>query len=471
MQFPNINPIIPEIILTILGLLILLFDVLIKKKEVIIIFSIFFIGAAFYSLPFSFGSTFNGMYSADSYSVFFKFTFLVILSLSILISIRYLKLENNFHGEYYALLVFATVGMMVMASARNLVLFYIGLELMALSTYILAGFLRRDIRSTEAAVKYYLLGAFSSAILLYGISLTYGMTGSMDLANIETYIINNGLFSNKILLIAIVFFISALGFKVAAAPFHMWTPDVYEGAPTSVTAFMSVGPKAAAFAFFGRLFLLAFPLIKADWALLLIPVSVLTMAVGNILAISQSNIKRMLAYSSIAHAGYVLLGIIAGTNEGLSSMMTYLLIYVFMNIGAFSVVIMMKTEDSLGDKINDYRGLSHSHPVLALFMLIFMFALAGIPPTAGFIGKFYIFKALIDSGFVWVSVVALVFSVISAFFYLRIVVLMYMKEPENDAKITFSLTNGVVLLISVAAVIYIGLYPELFIEYAKLTLL
>ncbi|MCG2721274.1 MAG: NADH-quinone oxidoreductase subunit N, partial [Thermodesulfovibrionales bacterium] len=387
--------------------------------------------------------------------------------LSILISIKYIAVEKVNYGEYYSLILFSTIGMMIMASAADLIVLYLGLELMALSTYVLAGFIRHSIKSTEAALKYFLLGAFSSAFLLYGISIIYGLTGTTDIKAIAAFITEKGLADNLALLLSISFFIVAFGFKIAAAPFHMWTPDVYEGAPTSVTAFMSVGPKAAGFAVLGRVFLIGFAAAKVDWAVMLIPIAILTMAVGNIIALSQTNIKRMLAYSSIAHAGYALLGIITANTEGLASVMNYLMIYAFMNIGAFAVIIMLRSEGFKGEEITDYEGLSKTHPLAAALMLIFMFSLTGIPPTAGFIGKFYIFMAAINAGYTWLVLVAVIFSAISAYFYLRIVMYMYMRDPKTEVVLTTSFTNGIALGITTAAVLIIGVLPSALLNLAR----
>ncbi len=293
---PDLNPVMPEILMTSFALIVLLLDLIIKKKEAIALISI--AGTALIGLSlFSFGGmTFGGMYISDGYSTFFKVIFFLNVILSILISIKYIAVEKVNYGEYYSLLLFSTIGMMIMASAGDLIVLYLGLELMALSTYVLAGFIRHSIKSTESALKYFLLGAFSSAFLLYGISIIYGLTGTTDINAIAAFISEKGLADNLALLLSISFFVVAFGFKIAAAPFHMWTPDVYEGAPTSVTAFMSVGLKAAGFAVLGRVFLIGFAAAKVDWAVILIPIAILTMAVGNIIALSQTNIKRMLAY-------------------------------------------------------------------------------------------------------------------------------------------------------------------------------
>jgi len=466
-QFPDLTPMMPELVMTALALAVLLLDLVIKKKEVLALISM--AGVAFASLTLFAppGMTFGTMYIADGYSTFFKIIFFINVILTVLISIKYIAIERVNNGEYYSLILFSTIGMMIMASAGDLIVLYLGLELMALSTYILAGFIRHDIKSNEAALKYFLLGAFSSAFLLYGISLIYGLTGTTDLKAIAAFISERGLTDNFSLLLSVIFFIVAFGFKIAAAPFHMWAPDVYEGAPTSITAFMSVGPKAAGFAVLGRVFMVAFVSVKVDWAMILIPLAILTMAIGNIVALSQTNIKRMLAYSSIAHAGYALLGIITANNDGLASMMNYLMIYAFMNIGAFAVIIMLRSEGFKGDNISDYEGLAKTHPLAALLMLIFMFSLTGIPPTAGFIGKLYIFMSAINAGYTWLVVVAVIFSAISAYFYLRIIMYMYMREPKTTVTLTTSFSNGVALAVTAVAVLVIGIMPAQLLELAK----
>lgn len=459
--FPDLTPLIPEIIMSLAACTLLSIELFAKEKTKDWL-GYLCIGAAlavFYVIPSSQGITFGGMFISDGYSSYFKFIFLINLILTVLISFKYLQREDAEYGEYYSLLLFATMGMMLMASSADLILLYLGLELMALSTYILAGIKRHDTKSNEAAMKYFLLGAFSSAILLFGISLLYGLTTSTNIYQIAEYLKQGE--TSITLLIAMIMIICAFAFKIAAAPFHMWSPDVYQGAPTSVTAFFSVGPKAAGFAVIGRVFFIAFETLQPDWTAILIGLAILTMAVGNILAIAQTNIKRMLAYSSIAHAGYILLGIVAGTTEGLNAVMTYLLIYAFMNMGAFAIVILLEK----GENIKDYNGLSKSHPVVAAMMLVFMFSLTGIPPTAGFIGKFNIFMAAINAGYTWVVVVAVFFSSISAYYYMRIVMNMFMKPMEEEAKIYPNPANGVALLISLLMIFVIGIMPSVVIGY------
>lgn len=471
MQMPDISPLMPEILMVCLAMTVLMLDLAIKRKSLVALLSILTAAIVAYSAIHSSGEAFSGMYIADGYSTFFKLIFLVSLAMSTLISIRYIEVEKVNFGEYYTLMLFATLGMMIMASAGDIIVLYLGLELMALSTYVLAGFLRHETRSNEAALKYFLLGAFASAFLLYGTAMIYGLTGTTNIRAIAQYLSTQGMGSNPALMFSMILFMVAFGFKIAAAPFHMWAPDVYEGAPTSVTAFMSVGPKAAGFSAIGRIFLIAFANFQISWVEILIPLCILTMAVGNILALSQTNIKRMLAYSSIAHAGYALIGFIVGGSEGIASTMNYLFIYAFMNIGAFTIVILLRSEDFRGESISDYEGLAKTHPLAAAVMLIFMFSLTGIPPTAGFIGKFYLFMAAVNAGYTWLAVVAVIFSAISAYFYLRIVMYMYMRDPKAELTLTTSAATGVTLAVAVFAVISIGMLPQGIISLARAAVL
>lgn len=455
--FPDPGPVMPEIFLSLAAMALLLLDLLLKNKSVIGYIGIGVALITFVILPGSYGETFSGMFVNDAYSIRFKIIFLINLVLSILISLKYIQRERAEQGEYYSLLVFATIGMMLMASARDFIVLYLGLELMALSTYILAGIKRHDIRSNEAAIKYFLLGAFSSALLLYGIAMLYGQTTTTNISQIAEQLKKTE--TSPMVLLSMVLVIVSFSFKIAAAPFHMWAPDVYEGAPTSVTAFMSVGPKAAGFAVIGSVFYSTFLHLQADWTPILIFVSILTMAAGNILAVVQTNIKRMLAYSSIAHAGYMLLGVVAG-RQGVDAMITYLFIYAFMNIGAFAIVILLDK----GDEISDYEGLSKSRPIVAALMLVFMFSLTGIPPTAGFIGKFNLFMAVVNAGYTWAAVVAVMFSSISAYYYLRVVRNMYMKDLPGDAHaLSPSPALAAALVITVLMVLAMGIVPSMII--------
>jgi len=467
----SIMPINAEVIVVTTALMVLIFDFFLEKesKQYLGWFSlvgIIFAAIATYKLMGANGAFFGGTFLLDPFSMFFKFVFYVACGLGILISINYLKIEDIHRGEYYALLLLATTGMMIMASAGDLITLYLGLELMALSVYILAGFMRRDNRSNESAIKYLLLGSFSSGIMLYGMSLLYGLSGTTNLAGILGFLRGADL-ANPVLFLAMIMLVVSFGFKVAAVPFHMWVPDVYEGAPTSVTAFMSAGPKVAGFAVLLRVFTYTLEPMHAHSTAIISGLAVLTMTVGNIMALSQTNIKRMLAYSSIAHAGYALVGLAAGGPEGAASVMLYVCIYALMNMGAFGVVIMLRKAGERGEEIGDFAGLGKTNRTAAFLMLIFMFSLTGIPPMAGFVGKFYIFKSAVQAGLVWLAVVGVLFSAISAYFYLRIIMIMYMKEPKGSFELTTSPSLALALAISVTAVIVIGVYPTNLLNFAR----
>lgn len=467
----NIIFIMPEIIIFSGACLLILLDLVLDRgqKHIIAYLSLFVILAASAGTWLLAGSPvqiFEKMFIVDDYSTFFKMVFYLSTFLTVLLSINYVKIEGVEYGEYYILLLFALSGMMIMASGTDLLSIYVGLELMALSIYVLTGFIQHNGHSNEAAMKYVILGAFSSGILLYGISLVYGLTGTTQLSDLAN-ILRNQAGVDLALLLAIIFLVAGFGFKVAAVPLHMWAPDVYEGAPTSITAFMSVGPKAASFAAILRVFFEALGPVATSWTTIVAVLSVVTMAVGSVVALSQTNIKRMLAYSSIAHAGYALLGLVAGGADGIASVMLYMLIYTFMNMGIFGTIILMRKGDFRGDNIEDYTGLSKSNKLAAFLMLIFLFSLAGIPPTAGFVGKFYIFMALIRSGFVGLAVIAVIMSAISAYFYIRIVMLMYMKEPTREFDLAHTPANSFALGIALAGTIIIGVLPAWFLDLAR----
>ena len=471
-QFQQIVlPILPELVLIIVALSVLVLDFFVEKEHKAVLgwFSLVGIIIAAYvstELMTMSGSFFDGTFLLDPFSTYFKFVFYVACGLGILVSINYLKIEEIHRGEYYALMLFATSGMMMMASAGDLITIYLGLELMALSIYILAGFMRRDSRSNEAAIKYLVLGAFSSGIMVYGMSLLYGLSGTTKLPGILAFLHGADL-TNPVLFLAMIMLIVSFGFKVAAVPFHMWVPDVYEGAPTPVTAFMSAGPKVAGFAVLLRLFLYTLEPLHGHSTAILAGLAVLTMAVGNILALSQTNIKRMLAYSSIAHAGYALVGLAAGGPEGAASVMLYVCIYALMNMGAFGVVIMLRKAGKRGEEITDFAGLGKTNKTAAFLMLIFMFSLTGIPPLAGFVGKFFIFKAAVQAGLVWLAVVGVLFSAISAYFYLRVIMVMYMSEPKAPIELSTAPSLALALAISATAVIVIGVYPTNLLNFAR----
>src|SRR5438094_6653743 len=355
--------------------------------------------------------------------------------------------------------------MMIMAGGIDLVTIFIGLETMAVSFYILAGFIKPNQRSNEAAVKYFLLGAFSLGILLYGMSLMYGLSGTTSLRAMAPLFA--GQESDRRLVLAVILVVAGVGFKIAAVPFHMWAPDVYEGAPTPITAFLSVGSKAASFAMLLRIFLEGLPAMSADWRLLFEVLSIVTMTVGNLAALTQTNLKRMLAYSSIAHAGYVLIGVVAGTPRGVEATLIYLFIYAFMQLGAFAVIVLLRRQDLIGDELKDFSGLSSRHPFAAFAMLLFMLSLGGIPPTAGFMGKLWLFGAAIDAGYVWLAVIGVLNSAISLYYYIRIVVFMYLKRETAGSEPVLGPSLAVALGVAVVATLLLGVYPRLLFEAAE----
>lgn len=466
-----IAPIYPEFVVIAVALSILILDFFVESKYKSYLGWYSLIGlviaaSASIALMKTSGAFFAGTFLLDPFAFFFKFVFYISCGLGILLSINYLNIEGVRKGEYYALMLFATSGMMLMASAGDLITIYLGLELMAISIYVLVGFLRTDARSNEAAIKYLIMGAFSSGIMLYGMSLLYGLSGTTNLAAILAFLKGADL-TNPVLFLSVTMLIVGFGFKVAAVPFHMWAPDVYEGAPTSVTAFMSAGPKVAAFAVVLRVFLYALQPLQPDFSAVISVIAVLTMAVGNIVALAQTNIKRMLAYSSIAHAGYALVGLAAAGRDGAASVMLYLLIYAFMNMGAFGVVIMLRKTGVRGEEIADYAGLGRTNKIAAFLMLIFMFSLIGIPPTAGFVGKFYIFKAAVEAGLVWLAVAGVIFSAVSAYFYLRVIMIMYMHEPRAEIRLATAPSLSIALAVAVTAVVYIGVMPGRVLEFAR----
>jgi NADH-quinone oxidoreductase subunit N len=413
---------------------------------------------------------FSDLVVIDTYASFWKLLLYIVTGLTVLLSLAYLKAERLNIGEYYGFILLALAGMMVMVSGADLLTIYLGTELMSLSLYVMAGLKRTEARSLEASAKYFVLGAFSSGILLYGISLLFGLAGSTRLSVIADAIAAQGT-GNPILALALVLLAVGFGFKLAVVPFHMWTPDVYQGAPTSVTAFMAVASKAASFGAFLRVFVEGLGGVSADWSILFTLICLVTLALGNLVAIVQTDIKRMLAYSSIAHAGYALIGVVvAGTHTGaaasagLASVLLYIAIYSFMTLGAFALVGMLRKEGQESDEIDDFAGLAKREPLAAGFMLMFLVSLAGIPPTAGFIGKFYVFMAAVNAGMTWLAVVAVIFAAISAFYYLRIVMVMYMREADGPAashsRLETSPALSFVLACALAGVVLLGLFPN-----------
>ena len=461
--------ILPEIVLTAGALVVLVADVLLPRgSRALAWVAVLALAATLASLvPFraTHVEVAHGLIAVDQFAVFFKVVFLVAAIMTVMMSVRYLEIEGASPGEYYFLILCATLGMMIMAGGIDLITLFIGLETMAVSFYILAGFIKPNQRSNEAAVKYFLLGAFSLGILLYGMSLMYGLSGTTNLRVMAA--IFAGQERDPRLVLAVILVVAGMGFKIAAVPFHMWAPDVYEGAPTPVTAFLSVGSKAASFAMLLRIFLEGLPSMSGDWTLLFEALAIVTMTVGNLAALTQTNLKRMLAYSSIAHAGYLMIGVVAGPPRGVSAMLIYLPIYSFMQLGAFAIIVMMRRQDVVGDELKDLSGLHVRHPFAAFAMLLFMLSLGGIPPTAGFMGKFWLFSAAIEKGYVWLAVIGVLNSAISLYYYVRIVVFMYLKKETTGSEPVASPALTLTLAIAVVATLALGIYPRLLFEVAE----
>ena len=468
----NWQLLMPELVIALTLLIVLIFDLFdsISKK---VLGWMTIVGAAIalwvsiqMHLDGTVGIQFNQMFKVDNFSLFFNMIFLISTILVVLLSMSYLDRGDKKQGPYYLLILLATLGMMLMAAGNELIIVFLGLELMSLSLYVLAGYFRENPASSEAGMKYLLLGAFASAFFLYGIALIYGGAGTTSIPAIAEKITAES--SSPLLLAGMFLLVVGFGFKVAIVPFHQWAPDVYEGAPTTIAAFISAGPKAAGFAAFLRIFMEALPNLQGEWSGVLILLAMLTMTVGNVIAIAQTNIKRMLAYSSIAHAGYVLIGLAAANNDGISSAMLYLLVYCVMNIGAFGAVILAKTENGESLMISDYAGLGTRKPLLAMFMSVMLLSLAGFPPTAGFVGKFYIFKAAVGAGHIWLVIIGAVNTAISAFYYLRVVVTMYMREPEEELEFSpYASTLVIGLIIAAVGVLLIGILPSLMLTPAQ----
>lgn len=415
------------------------------------------------------GPAFSGMLLIDEFGGFFRLLVLGVGVLTILISTHYLRSIGHESGEYYALLIFSIVGQCLMATANELIMLFIGLEVSSISSYVLAGYLRDDKRNNESALKYFLLGSFATAFLLYGVAWIYGITGHTNLAEIRGVLLDPASRPNGVLAAAAcAFLFVGLAFKVSAAPFQMWAPDVYQGAPAPVTAFFSAGPKAAAFAMFLRIVLTGFAPLKQEWTWLLWISALATMIIGNFAALRQSNVKRLLAYSSIAHAGYAMVALTAQSGAGAAAVMFYLVAYCFMNIGAFAIVTHVAREGERYVEINDLSGLGVRQPLMAGLLTVFLLSLTGIPLTAGFFGKFYIFKAAIDGNFVWLAILGLLNSAVAAYYYLRLIVVMYMQQaPEGEDEIPAPAAGVLVTAVgSAVATFVLGLFPSPVLDFA-----
>jgi NADH-quinone oxidoreductase subunit N len=410
-----------------------------------------------------------GVVSADNFGLFVTIVLVVIGVLALAISGPVIERERLPGGEYYALMLFALAGMMLMATATDLLVIFLALEVLSLGVYVLTGIRRESPAASEAAFKYFLLGAFSSAFFLYGIAFAYGVTGSTDLAHIASLIGGQTASLTAMQELAIGLLLVGFAFKVSAVPFHMWTPDAYEGAPPSVTGFMSTGVKAAAFAAFVRVFVAAFGPLVHEWASIVWVIAAATMIVGSVVGVAQTSVKRMLAYSSIAHGGYLLVALLAVNDVGKGAVLFYLLAYAVTNLGAFGVIALLEagTPGGENDQLRDFAGLWSAHPVLAGLMTIFLLSLGGFPPLAGFIAKWYVFSAAIKAGYVWLAIIGVLTSVVSVFFYLRVVVMMYMTPGDTPARVpAVPAIAGAALVVSAILIVYLGVLPTRVLDWA-----
>ncbi|HWA46004.1 MAG TPA: NADH-quinone oxidoreductase subunit NuoN [Hypericibacter adhaerens] len=428
---------LPEIVLAAAGLILLMLGVFRRgdstRLVAWLVVAVFILAAILvWVAPTATGHAFGGLFVTDSYAGFVKVLVLLAAAAAMVMSLGYIEREQMARFEFPVLLLFSTLGMMLMISANDLISLYVGLELQSLALYVVAAFRRDTIRSTEAGLKYFVLGALSSGMLLYGSSLIYGFAGTTKFDGIATLLAGlNGTAPSLGLIVGLVFLIAGLAFKVSAVPFHMWTPDVYEGSPTPVTAFFAMAPKVAAIGLFGRVLVGPFGGMVGDWQQIVSFIAFASMAFGAVAAINQNNIKRLMAYSSIANVGYALVGLAAGTAEGVSGMLIYMALYVVMNAGTFAVILAMRQQGRMVEGITDLAGLGKTRPMMAASLAIFMFSLAGIPPLAGFFGKLFVFRAAINAGLYWLAVLGVLASVVGAFYYLRIIKVMYFDEPRE----------------------------------------
>jgi len=463
----------PEIILTIAGTLLMLLDPFFAKRMPklfghlsIAAFILAIFGAlAANAVP---GHAYSNLLVVDGFATFFRLLVLSIGILSVLSSYMYLEREAAETSEYHALMLFSVAGQCLMAASNDLIMIFIGLEISSIASYVLTGYLRNDKRNNEAALKYFLLGSFATGFFLYGVAIVYGLTATTQLDQIRAALSGPGV-SMPMVAVAAALMIVGLGFKVSGAPFQMWAPDVYQGAPAPVSAFMATGPKAAAFAIFVRIFMTAFQQISSDWEPLIWMSALLSMTIGNFAALTQNNLKRMLAYSSIAHAGYILVALAARSELGTAAVMFYLAAYALMNIGAFAVVIHIAGRNERHLRIEDLAGLSRKQPMTAALLTVFLLSFIGVPLTGGFFGKFYIFRAALDSNLVWLTVLGLLNSAVAAYYYLRLLVVMYMHEPGEvtDGLQPLGAGLSLALLLPAIGTFFLGIVPGAVLNFAR----
>ena len=463
---PDFTPAYPEIFLLLMVCVVMLADLFAGERNRYLAFYLSLLTLAgcalvtcgIYSTEVRY--TFTGMFVGDAMSDILKLLIYVTVAAVLIYSRSYISTRGLLKGEFFSLALFATLGMMVMVSANHLITLYLGLELLSLSLYAMVALQRESAIATEAAIKFFVLGALASGFLLYGMSMLYGATGTLHLPELAK-VIHSGQADHEIFIIGLVFVVAGIGFKLSAVPFHMWAPDIYEGAPTAVTLFIGSAPKFAAFGFVMRLLVGGLGDLVTDWQGMLVLLAVASMAVGNIAAIAQQNIKRMLAYSTISHMGFVLLGFIAAGENGYSSSMFYVIAYVLMTLGAFGIIMLVSREGFEADKISDLKGLNQRNPWLAFMMLLVMFSMAGIPPMIGFYAKLSVLQAVLEAGYIWLVVVAVMLSLIGAFYYLRIIKFMYFDAPEQTQPIIFKPDVKVLISVNGLAIMLLGMFPQM----------
>jgi len=463
----NIMPVSAEIFLLVMVSVILIADLLIKQNSgrlftytlvqlTLVVCSLITVSTHVSGVSY----VFHNMFVDDLMSDVLKLLTYMAVSVMMIYSRQYLIVRGLFSGEFMVLALFATLGMMVMISANHFLTLYLGLELLSLSLYAMVALQRDSAIATEAAMKYFILGALASGLLLYGMSMLYGATGSLELGAVSSAI-QSGQANQSLLVFGLVFVVSGLAFKLGVVPFHMWVPDVYHGAPTAMTMLIGSAPKLAAFAFVSRILVEGLQPLVQHWSGMLVILSIASMAIGNLTAIAQTNLKRMFAYSTIAHMGFLLLGLLSGGIEGYGASMFYAVIYVLMSLGAFGMIMLLSREGFEADTLNDFKGLSQRSPWLAFMMLLLMFSMAGVPPTVGFYAKFSVLNAVVQAGHLWLAIVAVIFSLIGAFYYLRIVKLMYFDVPESHAPITVGQDAALLISLNGLGVLFLGLLPDM----------
>ena len=472
----DLRPLLPMLVLAATAVVVILLDLLPPRERKDHLGFVSALGVVLalvmtYWMTFSIGGGelrgFRGMVVLDPFALFFNVVIGYATGLVILLSMDYIRREGQEAGEFYILILLSSLGMMLMASAGDLIIVFLGLETMSIALYVLTGFFRHRLEAGEASLKYFLMGAFASGFFLYGIALIFGATGSTNLDRIANAVAA-GAGRDPMLAVGFGLLLVGFGFKISAVPFHMWAPDAYEGAPTSITALIATGSKAAAFASLLRVLLTSLRGAPLDWPMLMWGMAAITMTVGNVVALAQQNIKRMLAYSSIAHVGYMLVGVVAGGSLGNGSVLFYLLVYTFTTAGAFGAVLLLERNGREAVQLADYGGLATRHPVLAVALSVFLLSLIGIPPTAGFVGKFYLFGAAVKSGYVWLAVIGVLNSAVAAYYYLRLIVFMYMREPEGAPTVlTPSFSGALALVVAIWGVVQLGVAPGPLFDLAQ----